>query len=260
MQSVNGFFDMLSQFVNGNALYAIVAAAYLLFIYMLRKRERHVAVAALLLLVLLIHNPVSYYILGEKLGYKITYYRFLWIVPYVPLFAYFIYEAIRRITNKKYRMVLVSVVCAGIVCISVKPGELALPDNPYQIPDETIEVAENLQTLLEQDNETSTVILADMYISNTIRQYKAHICLPFDLFGLGQLDSDLKEETSAGLMSMLMYNRNDISQEAIKRIVEENEIEYLVIRRENDVSLTYMQQMNWQIAGSTSSYYILRKV
>lgn len=259
MHSFSSFIDMLKQFANGNGLYAILVVAYLMFLLQLREKERYIAVIAFILLVIGLFNPLSYIIFEKKMGSSATYYRFLWIIPYVQLFAYFIYESIRRFKNKKFRIMLVCLVCAGILWTSVKPEDLALPDNVYQIPDETLEVAVQLETLMEESGKESAMILADTFICDGIRQYNANIYLPFSIFAIASVDPGLKDDTAFGLMSMLMYNRNDISEEVVERIVEEKDIEYLILAMNNDISLAYMQQMNWQIVATTSSYYILRK-
>ncbi len=259
MQSVNGFWDMLQQFTDGNVLYAFAGIAAMAFLYYLKKKERRIAVIAVIFLIIAVYNPVSYGIFGTKLDNTAQYYRFLWIIPYTVLFAYFIYEMISRIRNKKYRMVLICVLCAGILGISIEAEELELPDNAWQIPDETLEVAEQLKSLMKENNEPSAVVLCDLYISNTIRQYDANICLPFLSYGISVLEADYDEENVFGLMAMLMYNRNDLSKETVGRIIAEKGIEYLVIDMSNSISLSYMREMGWQIASSSSSYHILQR-
>lgn len=259
MQSVNGFFDMICQFVNGNSLYVMVCVAFLCWLFFLKKKEKSVAVVAALLLIVLVYNPISFQIIGVRLGYIKTYYRFFWIVPYVLMLAYLVYMVICKIRNKNYRLILICMVCIGVLCIKISPDELKLPENAWQIPDETLEVAEQLKILMSEKEESNAVILCDLYIGNTIRQYYADIRLPFKHFGFDEIEADLDEETVYGLMSMLINNRNDISREAIRKIIEENHIDYLVVDMENNVSLTYMQELGWQIVSVTSSYYILRK-
>lgn len=259
MQSVHGFFDMICQFINGNVFYALAGISFFLLLYFCGKKERNIAITAALLLLVLVYNPVSYQIIGVKMDYVKTYYRFLWLFPAASLLAYLVYKIILKFCDKKYRMVFVCMVCAGVLFFHVAPEELKLPDNAWQIPDETLEVAEQLKTLMREKNESNAVILCDLYIGNTIRQYDSGFCFPFKHFGFYELEADLDEETVHGLMSMLMYNRNDISKDAVGKIIQENQIEYLVINAVNDVSLAYMEEMGWQIVSSTSSYHILSK-
>ena len=258
MQQVYGFFDMLQQFVNGNPLYILVWAAGILLLINLKKKERYIAALAFLILILGIFNPISYQMLIEKTGRTAEYYRFLWLIPYAALLAYLVYAAFNSIKNNIYRLIIVSAVCIITLCGRIKAEDLKLPDNAYQIPDEVVEVAVQLEELMEMHGETNAVILSDYYISNIIRQYDANICLPFYGYDIS-VGPNLQSKDMYGLISMLIYNENDMPQDAIEMIVEGNQIAYLVLPKGNDVSIAYMQQMGWEIAGETSGYYILNK-
>lgn len=59
MQVVNGFWDMLHQYMGGNILYLFAALAWILFLYQLKKQERRVALLAALLLFAAVFNPLS---------------------------------------------------------------------------------------------------------------------------------------------------------------------------------------------------------
>lgn len=259
MQTATGFFNMIEQFIGENPLYVVAGVGCCLYMYLLEKHAKRTGLIAVFLLLIGVYNPISYRILGDKAGFSVTYYRFLWIIPYSLLFVYALYELIRQIEGIKSRLALVMVVCATILCMNIDKEELKLPDSAYQIPIESIEVAEQIEILMSQNEEEDVVVLADVSINHTIRQYDAHIAFPFEKFDLGMVDPALNEETTLGLMSMLMNDRNDISEEAIEEIVMTNKIDYLVINMQNMISLEYMQEMDWRIVAATSTYYILAR-
>lgn len=257
MLSVNGLFDLIKQFINGNGLYALILLFGFLYIYRANKKEQKVIIGALMLLVILVFNPLSYYIIGVKLNHTAPYYRFMWVIPYGLILAYGVGETLKDM-NRKAKILLASILCVSVIVICVPAEKLALPENVYQIPAETISVAEQLETLRVANNQEEVWVLTDGEICNTIRQYNARICYPMSTYHIAGIDPTLNEETVEGLCSMIMYNRSDISGDAIQEIVAENQLDYLVIRVENMDSITYLQELGWGIVGSTEKYCIMQ--
>lgn len=256
MLSTNGWSDTFKQFINGNALYAIIIVVFLTYIYKLNRKEKKVAVITVLLMIIVIFNPISYDIIANKLNHSAQYYRFMWIIPYGLILAYGIGEIIANV-DKKVRLCFTLIVCASIIIISVPKERLKLPDNRYQIPLETIDVANELERLRVENEKEQVWVITDANIANTIRQYNANICYSVNTFHIYNFDKDLNEETVNGLCSMLMYNRNDISAEAIKDIVVQNNVDYLVVSNENQVTLNYLYENGWISSGDTEQYTIL---
>lgn len=256
MQTVSGYFDLINQYLGGNILYIFVIAAWIIFICRLERKRRRIILTMLLLLFLAVYNPLSHALLVKLTGETATYYRFLWLLPAHIMFAFFVYEAISRIGRIKVQLFTVCVVCIGIFCMTVKKEELQLPDNASQIPMDTIEVAANLEELMEAEGVDETKIIADLHIYNTIRQYDAKICLHME--PAYSLDPELDTEDSLGIMSMLAYNRDDISPTFVSDYLEAAKIDYVIISINNDISLAYMQKLHWQIIATTSAYHILQ--
>ena len=63
---------------------------------------------------------------------------------------------------------------------------------------------------------------------------------------------------SLGIMSMLEYNRDDIPPQAVNDHLLDCQVDYLVININNNISLSYMQRLHWQIVATTTSYHILQ--
>lgn len=243
--------------MGGNALYIFVIAGTILLIYSLKKEKRGTAILTILFLILMLYNPISYSILTKVTGNTDTYYRFLWLVPAHIMLAFFIYESIRKIESLKWQLLVVSVICVGILYMTVSKENISLPDNASQVSTDTLEIATQLDTIMAADNVQSVTIIVDQNVFNALRQYDARICFPVDLPFEG-LSPERKTENILGIMSMLMYNRNDIPSEVICSLLEEAKVDYLVINIANDISLAYMQQLGWQIVATTSAYHILQ--
>lgn len=259
MQSVADFPDLLSQFMGGNPAYLLAWCAGLLLVARIGKEGREVGLFAFLLLVLMVFNPGSYGFLTGKYGFTSTYYRFLWVVPCTPLVAYLVYEATLNIDGTKRRMIVVAAICAVVILSNVKMENFKHPENPYQIPNEIIELDEQLESLMASRGETQANIVSDLNVSNVIRQYDAHICLQAPLDGAATLDPAQTSEDPWGLMSMLCNDRNDIPADAVGRIVDNYQIDFLIPPKANANFLAHVQGMGWQVVGETEGYYILSR-
>lgn len=257
MATENGFFDVLQQFMGGNPLYAFVPCAIFLLLMNLSKGHRKAGIFAMAMFVLLIFNPISYRILLGKFGLQATYYRLLWMIPNVPLLAYLIYEAIRTIKDAKGRMFLVIMICLAIFATNVRPENLRLPSNIYQVSDDVVGICDQLEELIGERGETNANIVTDPIICNVVRQYDAHICLKALLWGTYSLNPEWNSEDALSLMSMLTYDRNDMPSDMVGRIIENYQIEFLVPPKANVNFIGYMQQLGWDVVGETEGYYIL---
>ena len=246
---------MLQQYTGRNILYVFVALSFILFLYEKDKRERCTALIVIVLLSIVLFNPWSYDFLIKVTSQNATYYRFLWLFPCEVSFAFFIYKGLQHIKNLKHQMVFVCGICIGVLCLCTRLDEWNLPENPYQIPSEIIEVSEALKTLRVENSQKQSVIIGDAAIYYTLRQYDANTCFPFPRFDVTEWNGgNVGPEV---IMFILMNNRNDIDPHDTQNVLEANKIDYLVIHINNTISLEYLQQLGWQVVATTSAYHIL---
>lgn len=256
MQTVSGFFDLIKQYLGGNALYIFVIAGWMVFISRLKRPERRITLTMLAIIILAVYNPLSHALLVKLTREASTYYRFLWLLPAHIMLVFFIYEGLRRIGHLKVQFLAVCIVCVGIFCVTISKEELYLPENASQIPEDTLEVAAALEEIREAENRESIMILADLHTFNTIRQYSSKIRLLLE--PVYSLEPERNTADSLGIMSMLEYNRNDIPAQPLNDYLNTCAVDYLVININNDISLSYMQRLHWQIVATTSAYHILQ--
>lgn len=256
MQSVDGFRSMLQQYIGQNIAYLFVVLALFIFLSRQKKQIRLTAVIAILLLFVAIFNPISYKLLVNFSGQEKTYYRFFWLIPCEAAMAYFVYESIQCIENLKYKLILVCGICIGLLLLNTSQEEWQLPENSYQLPYDILEVAWELDELRTEKNKEKITVLADTNISHVIREYDATICFPFTNYHVGKPKS-LKGDVAA-IMNMLEDNRDDLDAATVEETLSANNVDYLVINRNNAISLSYMQELHWQIIATTSAYHILQ--
>lgn len=256
MQTVNGFWDMLEQYTGKSVVYLFVILAWIFFLFEMDKKSRKAVILAFALLLVTIFNPYSYNILIKLTGQYKTYYRLLWIFPCEIALSFFIYKSMDFINNTRHKLAIISIFCILSLFIFTNKENWKFPENSYQISSETIEVAESLKLLREEEGQERVTILADTNICHSIREYDANICLPFSFYVINDLNG-VKGNVPA-IMSMLMNNQNNWDTSMVIDTLESNNIDYLVINISNDVSLAYMQQLHWQIVATTTSYHILQ--
>lgn len=256
MQTVSGYLNLIEQYIGQNTLYILIIAAWLVFISRLKLRKRRITITFIIILILTVYNPLSYQILIKLTEETATYYRFLWILPAHIMLTYFVYGEIQEIHHLKIQLITVCIICIGMFYIIIPKEDLLLPENASQIPLDTLEVAMQLDSLITENKKNKIKIIADQHICHTLRQYDSRICYLVEPL-TETLDPELTEASGFGIMSMLMYNRNDIPPEIVNSILNTGEIDFLIVSISNDISLDYMQQINWQITATTSAYCIL---
>lgn len=247
MQTVAGFQDMLRQYTEGNILYVFVMLSGIFYIYQEGRSGRRVALLTGAFLLVAVFNPWSYKILTKAMGEDATYYRFLWIFPCEMAVAWITYQSLAQIKNLKHRMAFVCIICLGVLFLKAGWPKWKLPENIYQIPTATVEVATALEELRLENGQEQIRIIADAGICYNIRQFDARICLPFTL-----------EDYSPAEISMLMDNRNDMDVAVVLDFLNANSVDYLVLGIHNEISLSYMQQTGWEIVATTPAYHILQ--
>lgn len=256
MQSVNSFGDMIKQFINGNGLYVLVCIIALSIILNLKNKNRKVVVLTILILVIVVLNPISFQILSKRDEFLAGYYRLLWIIPYGLILAYGMGEILDKV-QKKVRVFVVFFSCMIIFYIYVPKEDLRLPDNKYQIPDETIYVADELERLRVENDKEQVRVFIDEKLGNTIRQYNAKICLCVDINRVDEFTDDYNDYNNFGLYYMLVNNRTDIPPEKVISIAQNYITDYLVISDDNQNVMVYLLQNGWLSVGKTPQYTIL---
>ncbi len=258
MLNVNNFYETFTMYVGNNILYLFIPIAILVFFMQLKKEYKKIGGVIGLILVFAIYNPISYKLI-QKAGEGSAYYRFLWIVPSWLAIGYLLYEVIKLIENRYIQLLVVCLISMGIIAGNVDSSELALKENVYQIPSEIINIAEQLNILMEIDGVGEARIIADYQVCNTIRQYDARILFPITPIAISSLDSNLSEENINGVISMLCNNRADILTNVVVEILEKEDIKYVIINKNHTISYDYMINLSWEICGESSNYYILKK-
>ena len=257
MQEVNSFFDVFVKYIDGNIFYILSVIGLILYILGCKKNERKTLVLYVGILLVVAFNPLSYHILKKVTDEAMTYYRLIWVFPVTIFFAYSLYMLISKLKNKYYQLFVAVVVALGIIIYSVDISDLTLPDNKWQIPDYTLEVADSLEKLFDKEGVSGAVVLTDYETANTIRQYTARVWLPCSP---RNLDINSTSETIEGVMAMIIDNRDDISSEAVDNILKTYGVRYIVVNISHGTSISFLKDLGWKIIDQTSDYFIMESV
>lgn len=254
MPEVNGILDVFCKYTGGNILYILSIIGLIMYLLSCKKSERDKIVVCLITLFIVAFNPLSYHVLKKVTDEAVTYYRLLWVLPVTILFAYFVYILVSKVKNKQYQLLITVFLSVAFIIWGTRGNGLSLPDNKWQIPDSTLEVAYSLEALMDSKDIDRAVVLPDYEIANTLRQYTGRVLLPCSP---RNLDINSREETIEGVMAMLIDNRDDIATDTVDNILKTYGVRYIVVSISNGNSIGLLENLGWKRVDGTTEYLIL---
>lgn len=168
MNNVEYAIEVVTEYFGGwfFPMLAVLGAAVLLF---KGTKKARIYTGASLILLLLVYSDLFYGIC-KKAGMGSEYYRFLWILPVIPLGAVFLAKCREKIHSK----ILQGVFLILVFALAFSSGntyltreEIALPENKYGVSDSILEVIQALKDCREMEE---PVILCDEFVALRIRQ------------------------------------------------------------------------------------------
>ncbi|MBR3307718.1 MAG: hypothetical protein IKI75_10780 [Lachnospiraceae bacterium] len=179
MDAVRGLVFMSdSYFAAGGGLVLFMIS--LMFMYKRRPAEhvRLVFFTGSLLLLAVIFCPVLFHIFENYVD-RGTYWRLLWLLPVSPVMAYGAAELLDGDKKALTAVMLVLVLLAGgrFMYTGVTNGERRLAENPYQLPQELVDMADAMEGARKTDETLKAAFPPELLVY--IRQYDADIILPY---------------------------------------------------------------------------------
>jgi|GEM_PF-1874514 len=155
----------------GDCIYFIIAAAALVFLAIADKSSRGKVIFPLLIVAVLVLNPITYSIIGER----IIYWRLFWLFPEHLVIALAAVKLTALFKNELVRMLIGAAAAIGIVAAGrnvYTNGSFTVTETPEKLTDGVAGIAD---IMLAIDKEPH-VISREKYL-NEIRQYSADIQL-----------------------------------------------------------------------------------
>lgn len=260
MRNVNSIREILYTYGGDSWLVGIFLAVLIFFLASLKGKNKKYVIY-FVVCGIMIYNPIFYGLI-KQLGGKAEYYRFLWLMPIVPMLSAGGVLAVKEGKNKKEKavMFLLGILILFFAGKTYLTQSNMLPsENIYKIPDETIEISELIE---EQKTEPYVTVAVDAQTELTLRQYDASFIygISRETYIQGFVEpeqwNELGEKGTEEQMLMWMVNRGetfDIS--AMKNAVRDLGIDYIVVKSEYVLD-DYMKAVGFDLIGSTDYYSI----
>lgn len=206
-------------------------------------------------------NPISMELL-RKLGSKGTEYRFIWLIPIIPVITYVITEILsqqKNISDKICFIILLACILYFCGDSYLKPDKLKLPETVYGIPRDTIEVSD----IIEQEKQEEYVVVAmEESLQLTIRQWNASIICGISRksyiagnvsdIEFGYLPVDEQEEH---LLMKVINDGECLDVTAMKQCLQEQSIDFVVMNKNFEME-EYMQELGCKLVGESQTYEV----
>lgn len=253
------------QLYNGDTwLFALflAAAAYLLF--RLDARNRRSALLAMLAACLLVFNELIFLLAKKFMDGAQTYYRFLWILPVVPVLAYAAVDVIASCKKRSRRILAAALVFAAV----------ALAGTPY-LNAQSIQRPGKPQYLNASIAEISRLINADRQTAYPDKEYVKVACeydlmMSLRLYDASFWNAILRETYQRGAEPSLnsswegrqyslwrMVNGKKVRVRRIRKVLEKSAVQYVVIANKYNWDKR-MLAAGCAIVGATEQHTIYR--
>ncbi|MDD6056944.1 MAG: hypothetical protein PUB98_01585 [Clostridiales bacterium] len=170
-------------FLGSGWLMWVVFCVALIGCCLLGKEKRKLFTVSVMLC-LMILNPITYQVVGEKFLSGV-YWRLFWTLPIVTAVAVVLTELAGRWKKEWMRFLTVGAFCIVIALLGksvINRGTYTVAANDYQLPQEVIAISDRI--LQETEGETVRVLMPDALVCY-VRQYTTKITLAYgrDIWG-----------------------------------------------------------------------------
>lgn len=258
MTDTRTIFAILKDYAGDTWFLYFFLAAVLYLLWREEKKTRKNLLIVLIGAVLLIFNNVSMKLVSYVVGDE-TYYRFLWMVPMVPIMGYVLVDLLIR-QKKKIGKVLVIAAAALLVVLG---GESCLKTNELEMVRTVHYVDPEIQVmghLIEQDKDRMRpLVAAPASISIPIRLYNSNIrnyIKRTTYLKEGKLTSKKLKKVRQKRAYQVVHGEK-ITKEQLRNLVKKGKIDYFIIGNEHEMD-EYMLEAGFEILANTGNYTIYR--
>lgn len=275
--NASSVFDMLLQYIDHHYLLGMIFLLSIL--YHIRKAFRHsrglgaAVLAAVLFLFATVFNPLLYSRLSLIADGGASYYRFLWVIPLVPLGGCFLAEAaqglpaisvksprIRKLFSRPVRICL-AVLLSAVICLALlltgstylNQDNLSVPENKFTISRAALDISQFAQD--DPEHTDADVILAPTELMMELEAY------------------DLSLVPALGRNEYLSYGTGESVYEPLLSVVLEGaqrnkdyitwnlyslKVEYIAALTLFDLD-SYMEEVGYAVYNRTGDYTLYKR-
>ncbi len=234
--------------------YVMIAALMIIAAFAVRRKEaRHVFFTAAITLAAFFMPPFVKMVIGVT-GDSV-YWRFLWLFPTVILISYVLSGMIIMVEKKGLRLLLAAGACALLIVSGTgqhKAANFVYLDNWLKIPDEIVQACDMIRT----DSRGGTVkVAAEEAAACYVRVYEPSFYMPFGRWGEGAVTKNQRTFYT-------QINLPGKNYTALAKYARDQKCNYLIITAVPKEGVEKLQDVGYQLAGSTETYeiYVNREV
>lgn len=214
-----------------------------------------------------VYNPLAVKIVVPRLNFTNEYYRFFWILPVVPVIAYYMVELIAKVKEKwKKGLCLAAILIACAVIGTPLDGvvtDFSMIENIYKVPNALPAVCDVIHADSESENPK---VVFENGLNNVARQYDASLYLVLYrdavLFRAGstvtkKYGDDNEWYQRQKVIMDVVYYQLETEAEEFRKVLDETGTEYLVLE-EGLSNHDFIQACGCEVIAQTEGYIVYR--
>nr|WP_294678336.1 hypothetical protein [uncultured Blautia sp.] len=233
---------------DGFIQYLLLGSVVILSVKYRKKPMVSELVCYTVLILALFFCPLSAKVIMRCVG-DIVYWRFLWLLPLIPVTAGAFTWLIRSGKKKEIRVIL-ALVLAALVLVSgkgmVRAGNFERVHNFQKVPDEVAQICD----IINGDRgEKEIRIAADEHVASYVRVYDPSIHMAYGRRGSGSLGKNSRK-----LYKEIISEAPDPAK--IAKLGKSVKCDYLVFTVTEGSTLEIMEKYGYEVAGAVEGYYV----
>lgn len=258
MTETQTIFSVLKDYFGETWFLFFFLAALLYLLWREERTTRRNLVFIFLCAIVLVFNDLSMKIVSAVVGDE-TYYRFLWMIPMVPMTGYALVDLIIRQKKNLYR----GMVLLAAAVLLMLGGECCFVDRSPEVLRTVHYVDPEIQVmghLIEEDKDRPRpMVAAPASISIPIRLANSNIrnyIKRATYLKEGNLTSKKLKKVRQKRAYQVVHGEQ-IPIEQLQKLVKNGKIDYFIIGNEHDMD-AYMLEAGFEILANTGNYTIYR--
>lgn len=257
MPGANNIIEIFKLYNNGNWFLVLFVFALLYLLWRLDAQNRKNVLLLLAAAFLLIFNDFSYRIVSNIMDGE-TYYRFIWIIPVVPLLAYVIVDTFIRRKHLLCRIAVLVISC----CLIWKGGTSCIDSESFHWPNHIVylnqEAAPVCELILADTDQEFPRVACDVNLATSLRLCDARIVNYIER----EIYRNPDTEPTVSAWRRQYYANRLVSGEKIKkkytrRIIAKGELHYIVAATAFNLD-RYMKKCGCTVLGRTNGYTVYK--
>ncbi len=257
MYNVSSIFDTITAYGGYTCYISLFLLCVIYCFFTMEHEKKKTMICIMILCIVCIYNDGVRYLISKFTDLE-TYYRFLWMIPVLPMLSYCIVDLVFRIRELVKRIVVVFLLIVVVAFGGnsyLTAGSFQLPENRYNIPNEVIGVCDMIRA---DGKSEQPVVVADKQIQLPLRTYDASF-----LWGVSReawlavtdRDYDGQDYQTEAIVIKAVQDGEKTSATELSGALSALNIDYLVIQKDYEMD-SYLADAACSKVGEIGEYSV----